>query len=324
MMITIAKWLGRAMVALVVLAALAYPVVDWIRVPMDDAAQEELTRSGKADRFVRLSAGVMHVRVQGPEGGPVVLLVHGASTGGFAFQGWLKPLAEAGFRVIVPDLFGYGYSERPAVTHDKAFLVSELGELLKALDVTAPIQIVGTSMGGAIVTDFVAANPARIRSVTLIAPAGLGPLKAMQAPLSRVLLAPLIGDWLARVVGARTLVGGVVGQGRGEAAGVEGIADWMNEQAQYRGFAESQLDTFRHYNLQDRLEAYDAVGRSGLPVLAVWGTADTTVPFALSQVLVKRIPQARLVPVEGQPHGLPMRHTAETVAIVLPHLESFR
>ena len=144
---TILRWLLRGVLVLLVLAAVAYPVVDWMRAPLDDAAREALTQSHMADRFVRLPAGVMHVRVQGPESGPVVLLVHGASTGGFAFQGWLKPLSDAGFRVIVPDLFGYGFSERPAVTHDKAFLVGELNDLLTALNVSGPLQVVGTSMG---------------------------------------------------------------------------------------------------------------------------------------------------------------------------------
>lgn len=314
-------WLGRALLMVVALAALAYPLVDWLRAPMDDAARAELTRSGKADRFVKLGDGVMHVRVQGPADGPVVLLVHGASTGGFAFQRWIRPLADAGFRVIVPDLLGFGFSDRPAATHDKAFIVKELNDLLRALDVTGPIQVVGTSMGGAIVTDFVSDNPARIRSVTLIAPAGLGQLKSAQTLTVRLLLSPVIGDWLVRVWGAQTLVKGVVAQGGGEAAGVEGIAEWMNRQASYRGYAESQLDIFRNYDLQNRLEAYDAVGRSRLPVMAIWGTTDTTVPFALSEELTRRVPQTRLVPVEGQPHGLPIRMPQEMVAIVLPYLQ---
>lgn len=314
-------WLGRALLMVVALAALAYPVVDWLRAPMDDAARAELSRSGKADRFVKLGDGVMHVRVQGPADGPVVLLVHGASTGGFAFQRWIRPLADAGFRVIVPDLLGFGFSDRPAARHDKAFIVKELNDLLQALDVTGPIQVVGTSMGGAIVTDFVSDNPARIRSVTLIAPAGLGQLKSAQTLTVRLLLSPVIGDWLVRIWGAQTLVKGVVAQGGGEAAGVEGIAEWMNRQASYRGFAEAQLDIFRHYDLQNRLEAYDAVGRSGLPVMAIWGTTDTTVPFALSEELTRRVPQTRLVPVEGEPHGLPIRKPQEMVAIVLPYLQ---
>jgi pimeloyl-ACP methyl ester carboxylesterase len=318
-MMTLLKWLLRVFVLLIVVAAIAYPVADLMRVPMDDAARAELAQSGKADRFVPLSAGVMHVRVQGPEGGPVVLMVHGTAVGGFAFQRWIKPLADAGFRVIVPDLLSFGYSDRPTVTHDQQFFTGQLSELVEKLGAAAPVHLVGTSMGGAITADFVAANTARVRSVTLIAPAGLGPVPAANTPSVRLLLAPVVGDWFARVLGASAAVRGAA---QGELAKIDGLADWMTEQTKYRGYSEGQLNTYRHYDLQNRLVSYDALGRSGLPVLVIWGTADTTVPFAHAAELVKRVPQAKLVPIEGEPHGLPMRKPEAMVAIVLPFLQA--
>lgn len=317
-MMTLLKWLVRLIVLLLVAAAIAYPAADFMRVPMDDAARADLTKSGRADRFVPLTAGVMHVRIQGPEDGPVVLLVHGAATGGFVFRRWIKPLTDAGFRVIVPDLLGFGYSDRPTVKHDQAFFTDQLGELLEKLNVTVPVHVVGTSLGGAISSDFVAANTARIRSVTLIAPAGLGPVPAASAPVVRVLLSPILGDWVARVLGANAAIRGVA---QGDGAKVEGFVDWMVEQASYRGYSEGQLNTYRHYDLQNRLASYDVIGRSELPVLAVWGTADTTVPFAHSGELVKRVPQLKLMPVDGEEHGLPMRKPDEMVTIVLTFLQ---
>ena len=56
----------------------------------------------------------MHYEVEGPADGPVVVLVHGL--GGRA-EDWRKLapyLAKAGFRVYLPDLPGYGRSEKPA------------------------------------------------------------------------------------------------------------------------------------------------------------------------------------------------------------------
>jgi pimeloyl-ACP methyl ester carboxylesterase len=318
-MMTLVKWVVRLFVLLLVAAAVAYPAADMMRVPMDEAARAELTKSGKAGRFVPLSDGVMHVRVAGPEDGPVVLLVHGAVTGGFAFRQWIKPLSEAGFRVVVPDLLSFGYSDRPAGIHDAAFFTDQLSQLLAKLDVTQPFHIVGTSMGGAISSDFVAANTARIRSVTLIAPAGLGRVPRFDTPSARLLLAPVVGDWLARVLGPATTVRGAT---QGYLAKVEGLADWMAEQATYRGYSEGQLNTVRNYDLQNRLASYEAIGRAGLPVLAVWGTADTVVPFAHSAELVKRVPQAKLVPIDGEEHGLPMRKPDAMVAIVLPYLQA--
>ena len=320
-MMTLVRWAVRLIVLLLVLAAVAYPVAELMREPMDDVARAKLTHSGKAARFVRVRDGVMHVRVEGPEDGPVVLLVHGAATGGFAFRRWIKPLSDAGFRVIVPDLLSFGYSDRPTVTHDQRFFTDQLSEMLAKLNVTQPFQIVGTSMGGAITSDFVAANTARIRSVSLIAPAGLGEVPAAKSQITRVLLSPVAGDWLARVLGPAAAMRATT---QPALAGVEGIADWMAEQTKYRGYSEGQLNTFRNYDLQNRLASYDAIGRSGLPVLAVWGTADSTVPFAHSAELTKRVPQTKLVPVDGEEHGLPMRKPDETMAIVLPFLQAQR
>ena len=74
--------------------------------------------------------------------------------------------------------------------------------------------------------------------------------------------------------------------------------------------------------IANRLEAYEAVGRSGLPVLALWGTADTVVPFGHSEELLRRAPQAKLVPVEAAPHGLPLLQPEAMIAIVLPFLNA--
>jgi pimeloyl-ACP methyl ester carboxylesterase len=153
----------------------------------------------------------------------------------------------------------------------------------------------------------------------LIAPAGLGEVPAAKAQITRVLLSPVAGDWLARVLGPAAAMRATT---QPALAGVEGIADWMAEQTKYRGYSEGQLNTFRNYDLQNRLASYDVIGRSGLPVFAVWGTADSTVPFAHSAELTKRVPQTKLVPVDGEEHGLPMRKPDETMAIVLPFLQA--
>lgn len=117
---------------ILVAVAFAYPVSNWVRVPMDDAARDALLHEGKAKQFVRTSLGTMHVRVSGPEHGPVVLLVHGGIVGGYVFEKWQKPLADAGYRVVVPDLLGQGYSDHPDVPYTKEFYVTQLMFLLES------------------------------------------------------------------------------------------------------------------------------------------------------------------------------------------------
>ncbi|MEV7041747.1 alpha/beta fold hydrolase [Amycolatopsis sp. NPDC051061] len=62
---------------------------------------------------------------------------------------------------MVPDLLGYGYSERPDVPYTREFYTRQLRELLDGLGVRTPVHVVGASLGGAIATAFTAENPGR-------------------------------------------------------------------------------------------------------------------------------------------------------------------
>ena len=65
--------------------------------------------------------------------GPAVLLVHGFPDSRAVWRRQVGPLAEAGFRVIAPDLRGFGASERPEGVD--AYRVTELiGDLIELLD----------------------------------------------------------------------------------------------------------------------------------------------------------------------------------------------
>jgi haloalkane dehalogenase len=71
--------------------------------------------------FTELGLGVLGtVRlahyVAGPSDGPPVLLLHGEPTWAYLYRKMMPPLAAAGARVIAPDLFGFGQSDKPAHT----------------------------------------------------------------------------------------------------------------------------------------------------------------------------------------------------------------
>ena len=96
--------------------AVAAGVGFWLR-PVsyfDDFVYVREAFTGVENGRVTVEGHAMHYLAEGPAQGPVVVLVHGL--GGRA-EDWamLAPyLAKAGFRVYMPDLPGYGRSERPA------------------------------------------------------------------------------------------------------------------------------------------------------------------------------------------------------------------
>lgn len=82
-------------------------------------------------------------------------------------------LAAAGYRVLLYDLYGRGYSDAPkGVAYDPQLYVMQLALLLQHLQWKS-VRVVGFSMGGAIAASFVAAFPELVeRDVVLVASAG--------------------------------------------------------------------------------------------------------------------------------------------------------
>ncbi len=71
-------------------------------------------KSGLTSDFVPTNGITLHTIFAGPEDGAPVFLLHGFPDAWFGWEAQIGPLAEAGFRVIVPDQRGYNLSDKPA------------------------------------------------------------------------------------------------------------------------------------------------------------------------------------------------------------------
>ncbi|MDT5303158.1 MAG: hypothetical protein QOG79_6400, partial [Mycobacterium sp.] len=203
------------------------------------------------------------------------------------------------YRVIVPDLLGYGYSARPGVAYTREFYLLQPRELIDELGVDGPVHLAGASFGGIVVAEFAAENPGDVASMPLMAPAALGRGDIVNPVLSW----PVIGDRVFRVLGAKIVT-------RWMAAAYSGspdrpaMLDWMAEQSTYRGFAERMLNSLRHYDFGWRPDVFQALGRSGIPVFAAWGADDTVHPYERTQVLQRYVPQTTLVTLDRAGHAI--------------------
>jgi lipase len=118
----------------------------------------------------------MRLRVHelGAANGPVVLALHGVRNHGRRFRR-LADDAYPAARVIAPDLRGHGASgwEPP---WDVATHVGDVCETLDVAGVRGPVEVVAHSFGGLIAIALAAAQPERVRSLTLLDPAaGIDP-----------------------------------------------------------------------------------------------------------------------------------------------------
>lgn len=124
--------------------------------------------------FVTLNDGLrLHYLDNGS--GDAVLFIHGSGPGASGHSNFklnYPEFAAAGHRVLVPDLPGYGASDKPETDYTLDFFVDAMFGLLDALDIPR-CTLVGNSLGGAIAIKMALDQPQRIARLVLMAPGGL-------------------------------------------------------------------------------------------------------------------------------------------------------
>ncbi len=233
----------------------------------------------------------------GPAEGPVVLLLHGEPTWAYLYRGMMPILATAGARVIAPDLFGFGQSDKPLHGDHLSYelLVGWLIEWFDAMDL-ADVTLFCQDWGGLLGLRLVAARPQRfarvVASNTLLPDGEIPPTEAFLR-------------W--RGYSQRVEIfdcGGIVHQAtvRGISAGARAAynAPFPDERSKAAARRLPILvpiapsDASAHPN---RL-AWDRLARFDRPFLTLFGDSDpVTAPYA--RVFQQRIPGA-----EGQPHAI--------------------
>lgn len=117
-------------------------------------------------RFAQTSDGLTMGYVDEGDG-PVVLMLHGEPSWGYLYRGMVQPLLDAGCRVVIPDLIGFGRSDKPTSMEDYTYARhvewtrSVLFDALDLRDVTLVCQ----DWGGLIGLRLVGEHPARFAAV---------------------------------------------------------------------------------------------------------------------------------------------------------------
>jgi haloalkane dehalogenase len=253
----------------------------------------------------------MHYVDEG-EGDPVVLL-HGNPTWGFLYRDMIDPVVKSGRRVIVPDMIGFGLSEKP--TREQAHTLdghsANLASLMRQLDLKR-IMLVCHDWGGPTGLSFAMNDPDRVRALTIMS-TWAWPLPPAEFHTRifpwRMMHAPLVGPYLLGRHGALA--------GRGVYLSVVDRERFAREaQAAYETVLPdpaTRLLTWvwpRWIPLDDHARAYERfrwleqeLSRSKLPTLIVWGREDEVFDAAkFSNRFKQMLPHA-----EG-PHLVTGRH----------------
>lgn len=119
--------------------------------------------------YRELASGLrVHYIDEGPRDGRPVLMMHGEPSWCFLYRKMIPPVAAAGFRVLAPDLIGFGKSDKPTSKGDYTYArhVAWMQEWLEALDLRDAI-LACQDWGSLVGLRLVAAMPDRFAGVVL-------------------------------------------------------------------------------------------------------------------------------------------------------------
>lgn len=139
-----------------------------------------------------LQMGYMDVPANGTPNGRSVVLMHGKNFCGATWEGSIKALSDAGYRVIAPDQIGFCTSSKPEhYQYSFQQLASNTHQLLEKLGVKKA-TIISHSTGGMLATRYALMYPAQTEQLAMVNPIGLEDWKALGVPYISV------DQWYAR------------------------------------------------------------------------------------------------------------------------------
>jgi pimeloyl-ACP methyl ester carboxylesterase len=244
-------------------------------------------------------------------GAPVVLL-HGSGCSGAQWRALADALSER-YRVIAPDLWGYGDT---AHWHGReAFSLAHEAEIVHALlgHAGEPAHLVGHSYGGAVALHVARLRSDRLRSLALIEPV------AFHLLVDRREVAD-VGGIIVRAVASGDYAGG---------CGVfidywNGLGAWDGLPAAKRAAMASRLtkvalDFHATLNEPARPEDFRSIA---LPTLLLRGTRSPAPTRRICETLAGVLPDSELAVIEGAGHMAPLTHRDQVNALIASHLET--
>jgi pimeloyl-ACP methyl ester carboxylesterase len=247
----------------------------------EDRRLDATTRRGLRGDYIRLSDGVTHYELTGPDGGDVVVLAGGLTIPLFYWDELASELHARGLRTLAYSGYGRGYSDRVIARYDQALFVRQLDELIERLEVPKPCHVVGTSMGALIAMSYVGQHVGSAATLTLVGPAGLS-----HQPIAQKLL---LGNDIAAAVIAkrfgRRLLEQHLGHNVADADRAAALSTMVGDAYRYEGSIYAFFETLQHFPLFDRAELYRHTGALPVPIQLIWGTDDHVTPISsLGQV----------------------------------------
>lgn len=208
-----------------------------------------------------------------------ILLLHGL---GGSLERWSKiiPFFSNNYRLIIPDIVGFGYSDKPHVEYSIEFFIKFIENFIQALNID-DLYVIGSSFGGLLALEFAIRFPNKVNKLVLLSPAGM--MNRVTPTLNLYISAALYPTFYNVATAYYEMV--YDPRSVTEAS----IRDFINRMslnnAKY-AFMSTLISLKNNPDLKDRLKI-------NIPTLLIWGKDDQLMPLKYAKDF--KIPNSKLV-----------------------------
>jgi 2-hydroxy-6-oxonona-2,4-dienedioate hydrolase len=260
------------------------------------------------DFIETLGYKIRFIKFDRPESKKTIVLLHGL---GASAERWDKlwPLLKK-YNVVIPDLIGFGYSEKPLIEYTVDFFVRFLEEFFKKMQIQNPI-VIGSSFGGQLALEYSLTHKDFFDKLILVSPAGT--IEKPTYGLSQYIFSGLYPT-TENVQRAFEMMA----NNKEYTVDVAIVKDYVNRMrlpnAKY-SLISTLLAMRKDPNLRDRLVEI------AIPTLIIWGRNDTTIPVENIEYF-KQMPVVETLVMEGCGHTPYVEKPVEFYEIIEKFIDS--
>ncbi len=236
----------------------------------------------------------------------VLVLIHGLGASAERWE-YVIPFFNKHFRVIVPDLIGFGFSDKPAVDYTPDFFSEFLKKFMDKLEISDPIMI-GSSLGGQITVEYVAKNNS-VKKLILVSPSGI--MKNSTPALDAYIMAALYPNPETAKNAFEMMAGSPK---EIDQKIIEGFVKRMQLPNAKMAFMSTLLGLKNSEVITEKLSSIT------IPTLLVWGELDPVIPVKNADAMISALKNCKFSPMTGSGHTPYVDNPQDFVKIVLEFL----
>lgn len=255
--------------------------------------------------------------------GATLILLHGLGDEADTWRYLIEPLAQH-WRVVAPDLPGFGRSDKPRRTYSVSFFCGVLLEMLEVLGIERPAWI-GHSFGGFLAHTLALEHPQHVETLALIDGGRLVQAQRVEFGLLLFLI-PGLGEWLyTRLRNDPQAAYATLAPYYASLEGLpESDRNFLFQRVNERVWDDAQrrayFSTLRNLALttaKEQRRLPERLAKMQIPTLIAWGEQDRVVPPGSAYSLAQAIPGARLVMIPEAGHNVQQERPQELLAAIL-------